>query len=141
MAVCGRQCKFCGFRGFGGGAPMGGLGGRSPPGGLGAEPPLRLRIREAVDVPLSLNLNKWTPRVNQCWPLFIITKVKVYTWYYRCWGEKRIKRGVPPKHSRWSMPYFSVLYLLLEFIRCKASNRLYFVSKYSCVKFYYFDFC
>ncbi len=44
----------------------GGLGGGfAPPGGLrGGAPLLRLRIREAVDVPLSLNLYKWTPEVN-----------------------------------------------------------------------------
>ncbi len=47
-SVCGWQCKLCGF----GCVKWGGCrGGLAPPGGLrGAEPPLRLRIREAVTV-------------------------------------------------------------------------------------------
>lgn len=53
-SVCGRQCKFSGFRGVKGGVPPGGLRGRSPLGGLGAEPPVRLRIREAEAAYLSL---------------------------------------------------------------------------------------
>ncbi len=47
--------------GFKGRSPLGVIGGGAPWGFKGRSPLVRLRIREAVDAYISLNLNKWTP--------------------------------------------------------------------------------